>query len=79
MAADVVTIALVLDRAADAADVSRVLLDDGDGKSGLGEKVSRRQSGWPGPDNRNVNLIAGRTIFTQRHVHFPCSKGLGRE
>ena len=66
MAADVEKKALVIDSAADAADISRITLDDRHVAAGFGEHIGGGQTGGPRPDDENIGTLqltcsAGRT------------------
>jgi hypothetical protein len=57
VAADVEQKAFVIHRAADAADVSRVFLDNGYSAAGFGKRVGRGQTGGTRPDDENVGTL----------------------
>ena len=57
VAADVEQEALVIDRAADAADIGRILLDDVDAAAGLGELVGGGEPGRACADNQNIDVF----------------------
>ena len=56
MAADIEAIALVLDGAADAADVARVLFDDRDLEALLGKEIAGGQPRWSRADDGDIDL-----------------------
>jgi len=69
--ADVEAIALVLDRAADPADVNRVLLDDADPLARLGRQIAGGQPGRTGADNHDIDVQGTRA---PRCARFPPDK-----
>ena len=74
MTADVEQEILVIDRAAYAADVVGIRLDDRRRNSLLGQQVRRGKAGWPGPDDEH---------FAMRHEirlyrHAGSAAGLGQ-
>ena len=66
VAADVDQEAVVVDRAADAADVARVLLQDGDGTAFLGKHIGRRQAGRSCSDDQGFSVVRHKTPGTGR-------------
>ena len=57
MAANIKTIAINLDSAADASDIPRVLLYDGDAITFFGEQIGRSQPRRTRANNRHINHI----------------------
>ena len=63
MAADVEQEILVLDGAADAADIDRVALDDDDGARLLGQAIRGSEAGGPGTDHEHFGVDAHKDCF----------------
>ena len=66
MAADVEQEALVVDGAADAADIDRVLLDHDDRRHFLGQAIGGGETGGPRADDEDFGIDAQRGA---RHAH----------
>jgi hypothetical protein len=59
VAANIEAEALMLDGAADPADLMRILLDQGDGEAFLAEQLAGGEPGRPRPDDRDVDMVGG--------------------